>query len=69
MSCDRQHATGEHGSTTKTIFKIWDDHQQGQGLSADGHQVFGHFGMTVDAILAKEAELEAREVARAAKKT
>ena len=69
MSCDRQHATGEHGSTTKTIVKIWDDHQQGQGFQQMVNQVFGHFGMTVDTILAKEAELEAREAARAAKKS
>ena len=48
--------------------KIWDDHQQGQGFQQMVNQVFGHFGMTVDTILAKEAELEARGAARAAKK-
>ena len=48
--------------------KIWDDHQQGQGFQQMVNQVFGHFGMSVDTILAKEAELEAREAARSAKK-
>jgi Glycosyl transferase family 2 len=41
--------------------KIWDDHQQGHGFQQMVKQVFGHFGLTVDAILAKEAELEARK--------
>ncbi len=38
--------------------KIWDDHEQGLGFQQMVHQVFGHFGLTVDTILAKEAALE-----------
>ena len=67
MSCDRQHATGSAAHLQRRS-KIWDDHQQGQGFQQMVNQVFGHFGMSVDTILAKEAELEAREAARVGQK-
>ena len=67
MSCDRQHATGSTAHLPRRSQNL-DDHQQGQGFQQMVNQVFGHFGMTVDTILAKEAELEARGAARAAKK-
>ena len=52
------------GLSYKDNRKIWDDHQQGHGFQQMVYQVFGHFGLTVDNILAKEAELEARKVSK-----
>lgn len=41
-------------------YKLWDVNQHGDGYQRDVDRVFGHFGITVDAVLAKEAELNAR---------
>ena len=68
MLCDRQHEAGGAAQLQKRS-QIWDVHQHGDGYQQTVDQVFDHFGLSVDAILAKEAELEAREAARAAKKT
>ena len=52
------------GLSYKDNRKIWDDHQQGQGFQHMVYQVFGHFGLTVDTLLDREAELEARKASK-----
>ena len=56
------HAIGSTQPEARLSFendrKIWHDHQRGLGFQQMVNQVFGHFGLTVDTILAKEAELE-----------
>lgn len=50
-------------------FKLWDVNQRGDGYQQTVEQVFEHCGLSVEAIPAKEAALEARETARPAKRT
>jgi hypothetical protein len=49
-------------------FKLWDVNQRGDRYQETVVTVFDRVGLSVDAILAKEAALEARQVAQGAKK-
>jgi len=48
-------------------FKLWDVNQHGDRYQETVVTVFDRVGLSVDAILAKEAALEPRQVARGAK--